>query len=459
MEKFNPITEGNIPITLFKFAIPLMFAMLLQALYGAADLFVIGLYSGKESISAIANGAQFMHVVMGLIMGMTVGGTVRIGFCVGEKNHEGTALAVGSMAVLFFLISLVLTPILVCLTPAIVSLIRVPPEAIQETSRYILICALGIPFIVGYNVVGAIYRGLGDSKTPVYFVAIACALNVVLDFWFVGGLKLNAAGAAVATVLSQGISFFSALVFMRRKGFDFQMTRSCFRLDPSSVFRILSVGVPLAFQDSLISVSFTMIMAIVNSMGLTESASVGVAGRLIGFFMIPPCCFAGAVAAITSQNLGAGRPERANRSLCVGIAFSLCFSSVVWFLCQIFPEAAPRLFAKDPSVLHGAGLYLQSFSLDCLLVCFIFNLSAYFSGCGKSVVPMIYNLLSTFGVRVPLAWKISLIPGATLFHLGFAAPAATLISIVLAVFFWFRIQKSLKLEKFSKNQPITQNFP
>lgn len=444
MEKFNPITEGSIPKELFKFAVPLMFAMILQALYGAADLFVIGLYSGQESISAIANGAQFMHVVMGMIMGMTVGGTVRIGFCVGEKNHEGTALAIGSMAVLFFLISLLLTPILVYLTPAVVALIRVPPEAVLESSRYILICALGIPFIVGYNVVGAIYRGLGDSKTPVYFVAIACVLNVLLDFWFVGGMKMNAAGAAIATVVAQGISFFTALVFMWRRGFDFPITRRCFRLHPRSVSQILIVGAPLAFQDSLISVSFTMIMAIVNAMGLTASASVGVAGRLIGFFMIPPCSFAGAVAAMTSQNLGAGRPERANRSLAVGVAFSLCFSAFVWFLCQISPEAAPSLFTKDPAVLQGAGLYLRSFSIDCLMVCFIFNMSAFFSGCGKSVVPMIYNLLSTFAVRVPLAWKISLIPGATLFHLGFAAPAATLISILFALVFLVRIQKKLK---------------
>ncbi len=446
MEKFNPITEGNIPITLFKFAVPLMFAMVLQALYGAVDLFVIGFYSGKESISAIANGAQFMHVVMGLIMGMTVGGTVRIGFCVGEKNPEGTAQSIGTMAVLFFLISIILTPILLYLTPSIVSLIRVPAEAVPEASRYIGVCALGIPFIVGYNVVSAIYRGLGDSKTPVYFVAIACFLNVILDFWFVGALKLNAMGAGIATAISQGISFFMAIAFMRWKGFDFKISRRHFTLHPPTVAKILTVGTPLALQDSLISVSFTMIMAIINSMGLTASASVGVAGRLIGFFMIPPCCFAGAVAAMTSQNIGAKQLERANRSLAVGIAFSLCCSCPVWLFCQLFPEAAPGLFTNDASVLHGAGLYLKSFSIDCVLVSFIFSMSAWFSGCGKSFIPMTYNLLSTFGVRVPLAWWISLIPGASLFHLGFAAPAATFISIIFAALFFAAIQKSLKLD-------------
>lgn len=450
----NPITEGSIPRTLFLFALPLMLAMLLQALYGAADLFVIGIYANKEAISAIANGAQLMHVVMGLIMGLTVGGTVLVGYYVGEKNPEGTAQAIGTQAVLFALLALLITPLLAFLTPSIVSAARVPKEAVSEAVHYIFVCTLGIPFIVGYNLVSAIYRGLGDSRTPVIFVAVACVLNIGIDFLFIGGFRMGATGAALATVLSQGASFALALAYMRRQGFGFRMERRHFTLHRESVLRILKVGTPLALQDSLVSVSFMIIIAIVNSMGLIASASVGVSGRIIGFFMIPPVSFAGAVATMTAQNVGARQPHRALLSLGVGILFSLVFGLGTWTFCQIFPEAAPSVFTHDAAVRSGAGLYLQSFTLDCVLVSVIFSMNSYFSGCGKSFVSMAYSLISTFGVRAPLAWLISTIPGATLYHLGFAAPAATLFSIFIAVAYFIWLQRSGALRFSAGSQTI-----
>jgi len=440
MEKSNPMTEGSIPFSLVSFAFPLMLATLLQVLYGAIDLFVIGIYSTREAISALANGTQFMHIVMGMIMGLTVGGTVLIGFHVGEKNSEGTARAIGTQAVLFGLISLVFTPLLAFLTPTIVRWTQIPPEAVSEATRYIFICSLGIPFIVGYNVVSAIYRGLGDSRTPLIFVAFACVLNIAVDFLFIGSFKMGAAGAAWATVLSQGASFLLALFCMRRQKFDFRLSRRHFTLNRAAVKKILWVGTPLALQDALISVSFMIILGIVNSMGLVASASVGVAGRCVGFFFIAPVSFAGAVATMTSQNLGARKPRRALIGLGYGIAFALVFGVSTWIYCQIAPETVARIFTHDPEVIDGAAQYLRSFTLDCLLVSVIFSLNSYFSGCGRSFISMAHSLLSTFGVRVPVAYWISCQEGATLYQLGFAAPAATVVSILIAgtYFVWMQ---------------------
>lgn len=443
----NPITEGKVPRTLFFFALPFMLAAFLQVLYGAADLFVIGLYSDKAATSAISNGTQFMHIVMGIVMGLTVGGTVLIGYRVGAKNPEGTAQAIGTLAVLFTLLAFFLTPLLAVLTPAIVSAAQIPAEAVPEARRYIFVCALGVPFIIGYNVVSAIFRGLGDSKTPVYFVATACALNIVIDFILIGGYGLGALGASLATVFSQGVSFLLALVYMKHRRFDFTLERRHFRLEKQAVSRILRVGTPLALQDSLISVSFMIIIAIINTMGLVASASVGVSGRVIGFFMIPPVSFAGAVATMTAQNNGAKLPARALQSLCYGIGFALISGFACWTFCQFDAEALACVFTHDAAVIHGAGEYLRSFTLDCILVSFIFNMNSYFSGCGKSVISLIHSLLSTFGVRAPLAYFISTFPGATLYHLGFAAPAASLVSLLICTgyFLWLRKQKAINL--------------
>ncbi|MDO4628393.1 MAG: MATE family efflux transporter [Planctomycetia bacterium] len=451
IEPFNPIIDGNIPCTLVKFAIPLMFAMFLQVLYGAADVFVVGLYADKAAISAIANGTQFMFVVMGFIMGLTVGGTVLIGVRVGEKNTDGVAQAIGTIGVLFGGMSLILTPFLAGFTGIFVSWMRVPAEAVDYCVHYIFICSLGIPFIIGYNVVSAIYRGLGDSKTPLIFVGIACILNIIVDFILIGGFRMSTMGAALATVLSQGISFFLAVLYMRKKGCGFQICRRHFTLNREVISKIIRVGLPLACQDCLVSISFMIIMIFVNTMGLVASASVGISGRIIGFCMIPPVSLAGAVATMTAQNMGAKKTRRAILSLRYGILFSLIFGVGTWTFFQLVPELATGIFTHDVDVRRGAALYLQSFTLDCILVSIIFSMNSYFSGCGKSFVCMIYSLASTFGIRVPAAYWISTLPSCTLYHLGFAAPAATLFSIVIAVIYFVYVQREISSPNVCKN--------
>ncbi len=442
-EAFNPMTEGNITYTLVKFAIPLAFTMFLQVLYGAADVFIVGLYADKTAISAIANGAQFMFIVMGFVMGLTVGGTVLIGVHVGEKNSEGVAQAIGTTAVLFGAISLILTPFLAGFTETFVSWMRVPSEAMEPCIHYIFICSLGIPFIIGYNVISAIYRGLGDSKTPLIFVGIACILNIIIDFILIGGFGMSVMGAALATTLSQGVSFLLAVLYIRKKGCGFQIRPRHFTLNREAASKIIRVGLPLAYQDCLVSISFMIIMIFVNTMGVVASASVGISGRIIGFCMIPPVSLAGAVATMTAQNMGAGKPRRTILSLRYGILFSLIFGIGTWTFFQFVPELATGIFTNDATVRQGAAQYLQSFTIDCVLVSVIFSMNSYFSGCGKSFVCMLYSLVSTFGIRVPAAYWISSLPACTLHHLGFAAPLATLFSIVIALLYFMYVQREL----------------
>lgn len=432
------LTEGPIGTTLLRFALPFLLSSLLQALYGAVDLFVVGRFADSAAVSAVAIGSQIMQTITGIILGISMGGTVLIGHKIGEKNDKKAAEAVGNVCLLFGIAALILTPLMLILTNPAVSVMHTPAEAVPAAREYVFICACGIPFIIGYNAVSGIFRGIGDSKTPVYFIALACAVNIVLDFALTGGLSMGASGAAIATVSAQGASFIAAVIYLRKKGFAFPFGRRHLRLKKDSVISILKVGSPLALQDALVNVSFLMITAIINTMGLTASAAVGIVEKLIIFAMLPPNAFAAAVATMTAQNIGAGKPKRAKKALKSGIGCALIFGISVCIYSQFLPETLTSIFSKSPDVVAQAALYLKSYSIDCILVSFVFCMNSYFSGCDKSIISFIHSMIATFCVRVPLSYMLSKIPGVSLYMLGFAAPAATLVSLIICFgyFIW-----------------------
>ena len=439
MKAFS-LTEGKVAPTLVRFALPFMLSSLLQSLYGAADLFVVGQYAGAAAVSGVSIGSQIMSTVTMLILSLSMGGTVLIGNCIGQKNDEWAATAIGTMTVLFGLFALLLTPLMLLGTDAGVALMQTPPEAVADTRDYVFTCSLGLPFIIGYNALSGIFRGLGDSKTPVYFVALATVINIVADFVLVGGLKMGATGAAIATVAAQGLSFLAALVWMCKTGFSFPLTRRHLRLDGHSAKRILKVGAPLALQSTSVHLSFLIITAIINTMGLIASAAVGVTEKIMAFAFLPPDAFAAAVAAMTAQNIGAGKPERALQSLKWSIVFSLVFGLLVCGFANLFPEVLPAIFTTDGAVIRAAGLYMRTYSVDCILVAFVFSFNNYFSGCGNAMISMIHNVIATFAVRIPVTLVMSRLPDASLLHMGLAAPAASLLSIFICAgyFLWLR---------------------
>ena len=435
----NQITQGPVAKALIRFAIPYLISSLLQALYGAVDLFVVGQYADSSAVSAVAIGSQVMQTITGIILGISMGGTVLIGHCIGAGDHKKAADSVGTMAILFLIIALVLTPLMLICTNGAVSLMQTPAESVQNTRSYIFICATGIPFIIGYNAVSGIFRGLGDSKTPTWFVGLACIINIAADFILVGGFHMGAAGAALATILAQAVSFITALFYMYKKGFAFSFGKSNLRLNSGCAKSILKVGFPLALQDGLVNISFLSITAIINTMGLIASAAVGVVEKIIIFAMLPPSAFGSAVATMTAQNIGAGKPKRAFSALKYGIGFSLIFGIAVCTYVQFQPETLTRIFTTDPQVITAAGQYLRSYAIDCILVSFIFCMNAYLSGCDKSVVSFIHSMIATFGVRIPATALLSHISSQTLYPMGLAAPAASTLSILIcAAYFLYK---------------------
>lgn len=440
MQKELDLTQGRVSKVLLQFALPYLLANVLQALYGGADLFVVGQFDDAASVAGVAIGSQVMQTVTGIILGLTTGITVLIGIATGARDYRELAGIIGSSVWLFGIVGGVLTVVMTVLHGPITLLMHTPAEAMADTRHYLLICSLGIPFIIGYNVVCGILRGLGDSRTPLYFVALACVINIVLDFVLVGGFHLRAMGAAIATVVSQGISFLTALGFLRRRGFHFAFTRHDIQLSGRISRRVLTLGMPIALQDALVNISFLIITVIVNQMGVVASAALGVVEKIIVFAMLPPMAISSALAAMTAQNYGAGLTERMSRCLRAGIGMALVFGVSICVYSQFLPDTLTGIFTNDADVIQMASGYLHGYSIDCIIVSFVFCINSYFSGQGNSWFPMIHSLITTFLFRIPLSWAFSHIDPTSLFWMGFAPPLATMVSLLIC--FWYLHRKT-----------------
>lgn len=439
------LTQGSVPKVLLRFAMPFLIANVLQALYGGADLFVVGQYDDAASVAGVAIGSQVMQTITGIILGLTTGTTILIAMGTGAKDDRKVAATIGTSVYFFTVTGIILTLVMVLFHRPIAALMHTPEEAMADTLHYILICSAGIPFIMGYNVVCGILRGLGDSKSPLYFVGLACIINIGADFLLVGGFGMRAAGAAIATVLSQGISFLTALWFLHRRGFHFEFTRRDIRFHKDLSRRIVTLGAPIALQDALINVSFLIITVIVNQMGVIASASLGVVEKIIIFAMLPPTAMAAAVATMTAQNYGAGLIQRMSRCLYSGIGISLVFGVSVCVYSQFLPETLTGIFTNDPAVIEMADGYLRGYSIDCVMVSFVFCINSYFSGQGNSWFPMIHSMIATFLFRIPLSYLCGQLDPTDLVLMGYAPPLSTLVSLLIC--FWYLKRNKRKLRE------------
>ncbi|MCD8377039.1 MAG: MATE family efflux transporter [Oscillospiraceae bacterium] len=436
MSQENRLLQGGIFSSLVRFALPFLAAALLQQLYGTVDTLTVGRLSANAAagLSAISTGAQIIYMVTTLVMGLATGGTVLIGQYVGSGQQENVKRAIGTMFPVFGIAAVVLSALLVGFSGGIVRLMQVPEAAAPAARQYLIICGAGMIFVTGYNMVSGILRGLGDSKTPMLLVAIACVINIIGDIVLVGPMQMGAAGAAVATIVAQAVSFLSSLfILKRRKDFPLTFRRSSFALKKEQARLLLKLGVPVALQDFCIGISFALISAFVNRLGLEQSACVGVASRISTIAMLAATAFMSAIAAMTAQNMGGGQPGRAVQSMKWGMVISAVLSFAACAVVECFPAAVLGFFTDDAGVIAQGVLYLRSNMLDVALVPFVFCMNGFFSGCGHTGFSMANNLISTFGVRVAGTLLISLLPGATMFHIGLAAPAASAAQIVIEV--------------------------
>lgn len=448
MEKKNSFTQGPILRPMLRFALPVLGALLLQTMYGAVDMLVVGQFAEAADVSAVSTGSWLMQLVTALVTGVSMGTTVLLGRRIGEERPEEAGRLIGASIVLFALMTAVITVLMECFAAPIARIMQVPQEAFAATLQYVRICAGGAVFIVAYNVMGSVFRGLGNSRIPLMTVAIACVVNIASDLLLVGVLRMAAAGAAIATVAAQGISVALSLLIIRKQKLPFAFRLRDIRWDAPRMGEVLRMGLPIALQDVLVSISFLAITAIVNSLGVIVSAGVGVAEKLCGFVMLVPSAFGQSMASIVSQNIGAKQHARARKCMLYGIGASLTAGAVMAYLAFFHGDLLSALFARDAQVVAVSADYLKAYAIDTLLTSVMFVMVGYFSGCGKTFFVMLQGILGAFGVRIPVSFAMSRLTPVSVFAVGLATPASTALQIVLCVTYYLlmrRRERSLEL--------------
>lgn len=444
MNTKNDLTEGNIGKTLIIFAFPYLISCFLQTFYGMADLYVVGLYNPSETTTAVSVGSQITHMLTVIIVGLAMGSTVKIANSAGAKNIKEIKRTIVNTLLFFCFFAICLTVVLMLSTEKITDLMMTPKEAVKETNVYLIICFAGIPFIVAYNVISSIFRGLGNSKLPMYFVGIACIVNIIFDFIFIGYFRMGAAGAALGTICGQAVSVVISIAVMKKQNFGFSLKRNDICINRRVMSAILKVGVPIAMQDGLIQVAFVIITVIANSRGLIFSAGVGIVEKIISFMFLVPSAFLSAISAITAQNIGADKPFRAKKSLKYGLIITVSWGLVCFIYCQFLPQTLVGMFTLDSKVLSAGSLYLKAYSLDCVFAAIHFCFSGYFCGRQKSGISFIHNILAIIIIRIPGAYLASKIYSNTLYPMGLAAPLGSLLSSVICIIFYIYYERELK---------------
>lgn len=442
----DDFTQGNILGKMIKFMIPVLGALILQAMYSAVDMLVVGRFGTDAGISAIATGSNIINMITFIIASLTMGVTVLISRYLGQKNEKKIGNVIGG-AIFFFLFFTVFAMILLLAgAPLWAKLLNAPPEAYKLTIQYVRICGAGILFVVAYNVISGIFRGLGNSRLPLIFVAIACFVNIVGDLIFVAGLKMNVAGAAIATILAQAVSVILSFVIIKKQKLPFAFSKSMIRWN-HEINQFLKLGLPLALQEILTSLSFLILCAIINHLGLEASSGYGIAQKIVSFVMLIPSSIMQSMSAFVGQNVGAGREDRAKKSMFIGMGLGASIGFLVFFLAVFRGDLPSSLFTNTQSYVEQSALYLKGFAFEAVLTCIVFSYIGYFNGHGMSLPVMIQGITASFLFRVPLSYLFSIRDGATLFDIGLALPLASVYGIIFFTTWYIVFQKKLKKHK------------
>ena len=442
MKNENLLTEGNVFRVLLSFSVPFLIANVIQALYGAVDLMVIGWYCPPESVAAVSTGTQVTQIITSMVSGLTLGGTILVGKYTGMRDEKRTERTIGTTLSVFAIVALVLTLVMLLLRVPVLEALKTPDTSFDMAKQYVTICFCGIFFICGYNAISAILRGYGDSKRPMYFAALSCVLNIIGDVVFVKYMGMGVAGTALATVGSQAVSMICSIIYLNRRKFIFTFRLKNFKIYPELARELAVVGIPISFQECMVRLSFLYLTSVTNRLGVSAAAAVGIASKYDVFAMLPATSLASALAAITAQNYGAGKLKRAGQSLAAGIGFAFLASSLFFLWAQISPQTMIGVFNSDPAIIEAGIPFFRSCSYDYLAVSFVFCLNGYMNGRSKTVFTMVSCCFGALALRMPLIWLAYTYCPENLAVIGAIAPAVSgFMAAYTMVFVLRQIQK------------------
>lgn len=437
MAKFEKdLVKGSVVKQLILFSMPVLISNLIQTLYSVADMIIVGQFCGAASMSGVNIGSQVTFLITNMMFGLAMGATVLIGQYLGANDRKAIKETIGTLFTSLFVLAIVLTAVMLVLQTPLLKLIRTPEESFDEAKRYFFVTTLGNIFIFGYNALSAVMRGLGDSKNPLIFVAVACVVNIVLDIVFVAYFKMGALGAAIATVFSQAVSMILCIFYLKRNNFIFDFSLESLKVHPKRLSMILKIGIPSSIQNVATSASFLFLTALVNTIGYEASAAVGAVGKLNGFAILPAAAMSNSVSAMAAQNMGAGRLDRAKQTMGIGMLISIVISLVIFAFVSFFPDLCMRIFINEAPVIEKGVEYLKAFRFDYLIVPFVFCFNGLFIGAGHTTVSLINGMISSILFRIPASYIFGMTLQMGLLGVGLGAPVASLASLIYGICFY-----------------------
>lgn len=438
MAKFeNNLAEGNVVKQLILFSLPVLISNIIQSLYSTVDMLVVGQFANEAAMSGVNIGGQVSFIITNMVFGLSVGATVLIGQYKGANNRRGINEVIATLLISLVVLAAIITTVFISLVDPILNIIQTPAESYHEAKRYFIISMTGTVFIFGYNALSALMRGLGDSKNPLIFVAIACGVNILLDLLLVATFKMGAAGAALATVVSQAISMILCIIYLSKNDFIFDFSIESFKAFSKKQLKlILKVGVPTSIQNVASGLSFLFLTTLVNTMGVMASAAVGAVGKLNGFAILPGVAMSTSVSAMSAQNIGAGEYKRASHTMYTGVAVALGISIVIFALVGIFPESCMRMFGDDPEFIQCGVDYIRSFKYDYLIAPVFFCFNGLFIGSGHTTFSLVNGILSSILFRIPASFIFGMALNMGLQGVGLGAPVASVAALTLCIIFY-----------------------
>lgn len=440
MDSKQDFTQGSIFGKMMQFMIPILGAQILQAMYGAVDMLVVGHFGTNAAISGVSTGSSIMNLVTFVLSQLAAGVMILIGRYLGQRQSERIGTLIGRAIAFFLAVSVVLTAALVIFAKPIAVLMQAPAEAVELTAQYIRICGVGCVFVVFYNLISCIFRGLGNSRLPLLFVGIACVVNIVGDLALVALLDMNVAGAAIATIAAQAVSVLLSLLIIRRQKLPFRFSRKDIRLD-REVAGFVRVGAPLALQELLTNISFLAICAFINRLGLDASNGYGIAQKIQSFVMLVPSSIMQCMASFVAQNVGAGKEERAKKGMLYGMAVGAGIGVVIAALALFRGDLLASLFSGNAQDIARTFEYLRGFAPEAVLTSVLFSFLGYFNGHSRSTFVMVQSIAQAFLIRLPVSYLMSIQPGVSLTGVGLAVPLSTVFGIAMCLWHYRRMRR------------------
>ena len=442
-ENKNDFTQGSITSKLLRFMIPILGALILQAMYGAVDILVVGRFGTTAGISGVSTGSNIVNLITFTITGLTMGVTVVMGQYMGEKKPEKVGQVVGGAICLFLVLAFIIAVVMLILARPLAVLMQAPDEALDLTVLYVRICGGRIFFIIAYNVISSIFRGIGDSNMPLVFVGIACVVNIIGDLLFVAVFQWNVAGAALATVMAQAVSVILSLIIIKKRKPPFTLKKEYIRFNPE-IRKFVQVGTPIAFQEIMTQLSFLALCAFINRLGLDASSGYGVANKIVSFVMLVPGALMQSMASFVAQNVGAGQKKRARKAMLTGMLIGCCIGVFITLFAFFRGDLLAAIFSSDAAVIARAAEYLKGFAPEAVVTAILFSFIGYYNGHSKTLFVMLQGIVQTFIVRLPMSYFMSIQPDASLTMIGLAAPAATIFGIMINLIYFVKVSREMK---------------